>query len=155
MVTGVTPQMRLFREEIFGPVAPVTMFSTEDEAVALANDTSYGLASYVFTRDPHHGGVDEHEKRLGHKRSQGRRGQGENTSVQAGAGARWGQGPLLTMTRQCLMAPRAPMRANAGRESVREGRRLTRGRVVHRDVHLSTVFDRALSVSRRQIGRAV
>lgn len=51
VVTGVTPQMRLFREEIFGPVAPVTMFSTEDEAVALANDTSYGLASYVFTRD--------------------------------------------------------------------------------------------------------
>ncbi|WP_121254134.1 NAD-dependent succinate-semialdehyde dehydrogenase [Nocardioides ferulae] len=38
-------------EEIFGPVAPITVFDTEDEAVARANDTEYGLASYVFTRD--------------------------------------------------------------------------------------------------------
>lgn len=51
IVTGVTPAMRLFQEEIFGPIAPVIRFSTEEEAVALANDTPYGLASYVFTRD--------------------------------------------------------------------------------------------------------
>lgn len=51
VVTGVTPEMRLFREEIFGPIAPVIKFSTEEEAIALANDTNYGLASYVFTRD--------------------------------------------------------------------------------------------------------
>lgn len=51
IVTGVTPEMRLFREEIFGPIAPIVRFSTEDEAIALANDTPYGLASYVFTRD--------------------------------------------------------------------------------------------------------
>ncbi|WP_139979981.1 NAD-dependent succinate-semialdehyde dehydrogenase [Nocardioides litoris] len=38
-------------EEIFGPVAPITTFTTEEEAVAAANDTEYGLASYVFTRD--------------------------------------------------------------------------------------------------------
>lgn len=51
IVTGVTRDMRLFQEEIFGPIAPVVRFSTEDEAVELANDTPYGLASYVFTRD--------------------------------------------------------------------------------------------------------
>jgi succinate-semialdehyde dehydrogenase/glutarate-semialdehyde dehydrogenase len=39
------------REEIFGPVAPVTTFDTEEEAVARANDTEYGLSSYVYTRD--------------------------------------------------------------------------------------------------------
>jgi succinate-semialdehyde dehydrogenase/glutarate-semialdehyde dehydrogenase len=39
------------REEVFGPVAPVTSFATLDEAVALANDTEYGLAAYAFTRD--------------------------------------------------------------------------------------------------------
>ncbi|CAM3780306.1 NAD-dependent succinate-semialdehyde dehydrogenase [Tsukamurella strandjordii] len=42
---------RILREEVFGPVAPIIGFSTEDEAVAAANDTEYGLASYIFTRD--------------------------------------------------------------------------------------------------------
>jgi succinate-semialdehyde dehydrogenase / glutarate-semialdehyde dehydrogenase len=42
---------RMMREEIFGPVAPVSTFRTEEEAVAKANDTEYGLASYVFTKD--------------------------------------------------------------------------------------------------------
>jgi len=42
---------RLLREEIFGPVAPVKSFETEAEAIAAANDTEYGLVSYVFTRD--------------------------------------------------------------------------------------------------------
>lgn len=51
VLIGVTPQMRVFREEIFGPIAPVMTYKTEEEAVALANDTEYGLASYVFTRD--------------------------------------------------------------------------------------------------------
>jgi succinate-semialdehyde dehydrogenase/glutarate-semialdehyde dehydrogenase len=51
VLTGVTPAMRVFREEIFGPVAPLVGFSSEKEAVALANDTEAGLASYVFTRD--------------------------------------------------------------------------------------------------------
>jgi succinate-semialdehyde dehydrogenase/glutarate-semialdehyde dehydrogenase len=40
-----------FREEIFGPVAPIFRFETEDEAVSLANDTIFGLASYIYTRD--------------------------------------------------------------------------------------------------------
>ncbi|MBN1770097.1 MAG: aldehyde dehydrogenase [Deltaproteobacteria bacterium] len=47
----VTPKMRIFREEIFGPVLAVTRFGTLDEAVALANDTTYGLAAAVWSRD--------------------------------------------------------------------------------------------------------
>ena len=47
----VTPDMRIFQEEIFGPVVCVTPFDTEEEAIALANDTRYGLAAYVWTSD--------------------------------------------------------------------------------------------------------
>jgi gamma-glutamyl-gamma-aminobutyraldehyde dehydrogenase len=43
--------MKIAREEIFGPVLSVISFSTEDEAVAIANDTSYGLAASIYTRD--------------------------------------------------------------------------------------------------------
>ena len=51
VLTGVTPDMAVFRNEIFGPVAPVTVFETEEEAIELANDTEFGLASYFYTRD--------------------------------------------------------------------------------------------------------
>jgi succinate-semialdehyde dehydrogenase/glutarate-semialdehyde dehydrogenase len=51
VLTGVTPDARVLDEEIFGPVAPVTTFSTDDEALALANDTEFGLVAYAFTRD--------------------------------------------------------------------------------------------------------
>ncbi|GIX30521.1 MAG: NAD-dependent succinate-semialdehyde dehydrogenase [Porticoccaceae bacterium] len=51
VLLGATPQMRLFREEIFGPVAPIFTFRTEEEAVRLANDTEFGLAAYFYTRD--------------------------------------------------------------------------------------------------------
>ena len=51
LLVGVTPEMRCFREETFGPVAPVSSFDTEAEALRLANDTPYGLAAYVWTRD--------------------------------------------------------------------------------------------------------
>ncbi|MEQ8821739.1 MAG: NAD-dependent succinate-semialdehyde dehydrogenase [Sumerlaeia bacterium] len=51
LMTGVTPESTLFREEVFGPVLPVTRFEDADEVIALANKTEYGLASYVFTRD--------------------------------------------------------------------------------------------------------
>jgi succinate-semialdehyde dehydrogenase/glutarate-semialdehyde dehydrogenase len=51
IVTGVTPAMRMAREEIFGPVAPLYRFSTEDEAVRMANDTIFGLAAYFYARD--------------------------------------------------------------------------------------------------------
>ena len=47
----VRPDMRIFQEEIFGPVVCVTPFEDEDEAVALANDTRYGLAAYIWTSD--------------------------------------------------------------------------------------------------------
>ncbi len=51
ILTGVTDDMRVFREEIFGPVAPLMKFSTEEEAIAMANDTEFGLASYFYARD--------------------------------------------------------------------------------------------------------
>jgi 5-carboxymethyl-2-hydroxymuconic-semialdehyde dehydrogenase len=47
----VTPKMRIFQEEIFGPVVCVTPFDSEEEAVYLANDTKYGLAAYLWTSD--------------------------------------------------------------------------------------------------------
>jgi len=47
----VTPDMRIFAEEIFGPVVCVTPFTTQEEAVSLANDTRYGLAAYIWTSD--------------------------------------------------------------------------------------------------------
>ena len=51
ILTNVNDKMRVFREEIFGPVAPLFKFSTEEEAIAMANDTPFGLASYFYTRD--------------------------------------------------------------------------------------------------------
>ena len=51
VLTGATPAMRLAREEAFGPLAPVFRFTDEEEAIRLANDTEYGLAAYVYTRD--------------------------------------------------------------------------------------------------------
>jgi len=51
VLLGVPARARINREEIFGPVAPITTFTTDEEAIALANDTEYGLASYVYTKD--------------------------------------------------------------------------------------------------------
>jgi succinate-semialdehyde dehydrogenase/glutarate-semialdehyde dehydrogenase len=51
VLTGVTAQMRIAHEETFGPVAPLFRFNTEAEAIALANDTPFGLAAYFYTRD--------------------------------------------------------------------------------------------------------
>jgi succinate-semialdehyde dehydrogenase / glutarate-semialdehyde dehydrogenase len=51
ILTGVTPSMLMAREETFGPVAPLFKFETEAEAIALANDTEFGLAAYLYTRD--------------------------------------------------------------------------------------------------------
>ncbi len=51
VLADVPPQARLATEEIFGPVAPVFTFTDEDEAIAMANDTEYGLVAYAFTRD--------------------------------------------------------------------------------------------------------
>jgi len=51
VLADVPSQARVFHEEVFGPVAPVTTFRTDEEALALANDTEYGLVAYAFTRD--------------------------------------------------------------------------------------------------------
>src|SRR3546814_8086773 len=51
ILLDVTADMRIAREETFGPVAPLFRFSSEDEVVALANDTEVGLASYFYTRE--------------------------------------------------------------------------------------------------------
>ncbi len=51
VLTGVTPEMAIANEEIFGPVAPLIRFRTESEAIAIANDTPYGLAAYFYARD--------------------------------------------------------------------------------------------------------
>jgi succinate-semialdehyde dehydrogenase / glutarate-semialdehyde dehydrogenase len=51
VLTDVQPGSAILREEIFGPVAPIVTFTTEDEAVAMANDTEYGLVGYVYTGD--------------------------------------------------------------------------------------------------------
>ncbi|WP_404863660.1 NAD-dependent succinate-semialdehyde dehydrogenase [Georhizobium sp. MAB10] len=51
VISGATKEMRFTKEEIFGPVAPVYKFETEEEGVALANDTIFGLAAYFYTQD--------------------------------------------------------------------------------------------------------
>ena len=51
VIAGATKDMRFTKEEIFGPVAPVYSYDTEEEMIAAANDTIYGLACYFYTRD--------------------------------------------------------------------------------------------------------
>ncbi|MDR2111674.1 MAG: NAD-dependent succinate-semialdehyde dehydrogenase [Candidatus Accumulibacter sp.] len=51
ILAGATPAMRMAREEIFGPVAPLFRFATEEEAIRMANDTEFGLAAYFYARD--------------------------------------------------------------------------------------------------------
>ncbi len=51
LIRDVTPDMAVAREETFGPVAPLFRFKTEEEAIAMANDTEFGLACYFYTRD--------------------------------------------------------------------------------------------------------
>ena len=51
VLTGVTAEMKIAREETFGPVAPLFRFKTEAEAIQMANDTEYGLAAYFYSRD--------------------------------------------------------------------------------------------------------
>jgi 4-(gamma-glutamylamino)butanal dehydrogenase len=65
VVDGVTQQSRLFQEEIFGPVLSVTTFTEIDEAVALANDSVYGLAASVYTSNLNHALRLSHEIRAG------------------------------------------------------------------------------------------
>jgi succinate-semialdehyde dehydrogenase/glutarate-semialdehyde dehydrogenase len=49
VLTDVPPNARILKEEVFGPVAPIVGFDTEEQGVAVANDTEYGLAAYIYT----------------------------------------------------------------------------------------------------------
>jgi len=51
VLTDVTTDMVITKEETFGPVAPLYRFKTEEDAVKMANDTEFGLASYFYSRD--------------------------------------------------------------------------------------------------------
>jgi len=51
ILTNITRDMRVWQEEVFGPVLPIVTFNTNDEAVKMANDTKYGLGSYLYTQD--------------------------------------------------------------------------------------------------------
>jgi len=51
VLTGVSDKMAIVREEIFGPIAPLIRFDSEEQAIDLANDTPYGLAAYFFAGD--------------------------------------------------------------------------------------------------------
>ncbi len=51
VLTGIKGEMRVWKEEVFGPVLPIVKFDTEEEAINLANETCYGLGSYVYTND--------------------------------------------------------------------------------------------------------
>jgi len=51
VLTNILPSMRVWKEEVFGPVLPIVPFTTEREAISLANDTEYGLSAHVFTND--------------------------------------------------------------------------------------------------------
>ena len=55
VLTGVTPDMRIMREEIFGPVIPIVTVDDEDEAISLANDSPFGLGASVWTGDKDRG----------------------------------------------------------------------------------------------------
>lgn len=65
ILTGVRPEMELAQQEVFGPVLGVTTFSSEDEAVALANDSQFGLAAGVWTNDVHRAHRVAHQLRAG------------------------------------------------------------------------------------------
>lgn len=51
LLTGMDPKMKMYRDEVFGPVAPIYTFTTEEEAIQMANDTNYGLAAYLFSEN--------------------------------------------------------------------------------------------------------
>lgn len=65
IVTNVTTDMRVWKEEVFGPVLPVIVFDTLEEAITLANDTCYGLGGYVYTQDKERAAVISRQLQTG------------------------------------------------------------------------------------------
>ena len=65
VLTGVTHEMRIMREEIFGPVLPIVVVDSEQEAIDLANDSEFGLGASVWTRDRAQGRTDRPGARVG------------------------------------------------------------------------------------------
>jgi succinate-semialdehyde dehydrogenase/glutarate-semialdehyde dehydrogenase len=55
VLTDVPPEARMYKEEIFGPVAPIFTFADDEDGVRMANDTEYGLVAYAYTRDLNRG----------------------------------------------------------------------------------------------------
>jgi succinate-semialdehyde dehydrogenase / glutarate-semialdehyde dehydrogenase len=51
VIANVTPEMKVAKEETFGPLAPLFRFQTDEQAIEMANDTEFGLASYFYGRD--------------------------------------------------------------------------------------------------------
>jgi succinate-semialdehyde dehydrogenase/glutarate-semialdehyde dehydrogenase len=51
VLSGVTPEMKISKEETFGPLAPLFRFSSDEEVIRMANDTEFGLAAYFYSRD--------------------------------------------------------------------------------------------------------
>ena len=100
VLVDVPHDAEINREEIFGPVAPITTFETEEEAIAKANDTEYGLSSYVYTRDLAAHDPAGRGARLRHGRRQHRAG------VQPGRAVRRRQGQRLR--------PRGRLRGHRG-----------------------------------------
>lgn len=70
VLAGVTPSMLVAKEETFGPIAPLFRFETEEDAVRMANDTEYGLASYFYTKGSQAGLPRDGEARIRHCQGQ-------------------------------------------------------------------------------------
>ena len=125
---------RALEEEIFGPVAPVTTFATADEALALANDTEYGLVAYAFTNDLYAGAAPGRGAGHRHGRHQPGRGLESRRTVRRGEALRasvgraaarasrstWRRGTSASRPDRCAAtssSPAAPTRCGAGSTS--------------------------------------
>ena len=88
VLTGITEDMRAYREELFGPVAVVYTVSSDDEALALANDTDYGLGGAVFSTDPERARKVAAATRRRHGQRQHPRRRGRRDAVRRGQALR-------------------------------------------------------------------